>query len=60
MNKPNDKVIIHVSGGVAHMVRKPKHITVEVWDYDVDGADGDDARLKVDGDGDQYRLATYE
>ena len=42
IGEPLQKVVIHVSGGIAHCIEHPNNIAVEIRDYDVDGVDEKD------------------
>ena len=52
-----EKVIIIIRGGVAEVAEKSDNVTVELHDYDVDGAKED--RLTEDDNGDLYVCSTY-
>ncbi len=56
-----DKILITVQGGVAHMISKPLGIEVEIRDYDVEQIDAEcDERCKKDDEGDWYQAMIWE
>lgn len=46
------RIVVTVTGGVAHITEKPAGVIVIVRDYDTEGCDAD--RLHTDADGDTY------
>jgi hypothetical protein len=51
-------IIVTVEGGVVQSVDGiPAGVTVEVWDFDVEGCDEED--LETNGDGDHFSCAVY-
>jgi len=57
-----NKVIIIVEGGIVqNVLGVPAGVTIEVHDYDTDGADSEyDDRLRRDPAGDVYHLSAWE
>ncbi len=54
-------VIVTVEGGVVQDVSGiPRGMTVEIHDYDVDGADCDEGDLERDADGDLFATDTWQ
>ena len=52
---------IIISGGAVQSVTKPAGITLEIRDYDVDGADVDNSEIyKQDEDGDWYQKMFWD
>jgi hypothetical protein len=51
------KVLIIISGGAVQSVQKPKGVSVEIRDYDVEGNDvpPDNDNYRQDKDGDWYQ-----
>ena len=56
------KIIIIVEGGIVqNVIGIPKGATIEVHDYDTDGATPEeDNRLHFDKNGDVYHLSSWE
>lgn len=57
-----NKVLIIISGGAVQSVQKPKGVSVEIRDYDLDRTDvGDDrSRFRQDKDGDWYERMVFK
>ena len=48
-SKPN-KVLIHIQGGVAHLIEKPANVILEMRDYDNDDEDWEGSKKDIEGD----------
>lgn len=58
---PKSTIQIVIAGGAVQSVTKPKGITLEIRDYDVDGADIDNTDIyKQDKEGDWYQRMFWD
>jgi len=50
----NNKILIKVMNGVAHVYNVPQGVEVEVRDYDIEGIDRQGIEILEDEDGEYY------
>lgn len=57
----DNKILIIIHGGAAHVLRKPKGIELEIRDYDIEGIDAEEEfRCQKDSDGDLYQEMMWD